>query len=428
MFNGVEVPVDVQLKNFYDLWGSEYTYNHMAVPWTWAFNTPFKWTKQISSHFGGTRQGMAIAWPKVITDKGGIRNQFAHVIDIVPTILEAANIEEPSVVNGIAQSRMDGTSLVYTFDAANAEEPSRHTTQYFEMFGNYAIYHEGWMLVDKVTRPSWVTAGPQDPTPSKADWELYHVAEDWTQNRDVAAENPEKVKELEAIWWQEAERNNVLPLDASVVSRLVTPRPSATAGRTEFSFPGRMTGISNGVAPSILNASYRFTAEVTVPEGGGDGMIITQGGRFSGYGFYINKGKPTFTWNLLGLKIVSWEAPDVLPAGKHSLQFAFTYDGIGAETLAFNDFSGIGKGGTGELIVDGTTVVSQKLDQTIPFILAWDENMDIGSDTGTPVNDKVYQVPFAFNGTIDSLKLVVDRPKLSDADKERLKAAMAAKN
>jgi arylsulfatase A-like enzyme len=428
MFNGAEVPVDVQLKNFYDLWGSEHTYNHMAVPWTWAFNTPFKWTKQISSHFGGTRQGMAIAWPKVITDKGGIRNQFAHVIDILPTILEAANIAAPSVVNGIAQSPMDGTSLVYTFDAANADEPSRRLTQYFEKFGNYAIYHEGWMLVDKVTRPSWVTTGPQDPTPSKAEWELYHVAEDWTQNRDVAADNPEKVKELEAIWWQEAERNNVLPLDASVVSRLVTPRPSATAGRTEFSFPGRMTGISNGVAPSILNASYTFTAEVTVPEGGGDGMIITQGGRFTGYGLYINKGKPTFTWNLLGLKVLSWEAPDVLPAGKHTVEFAFTYDGIGAGTLAFNDFSGIGKGGTGELKVNGTTVVTQKMDQTIPFILAWDENMDIGSDTGTPVNDQVYKVPFAFNGTIDSLKLVVDRPKLSDADKERLKAAMTAKN
>jgi arylsulfatase len=189
-----------------------------------------------------------------------------------------------------------------------------------------------------------------------------------------------------------------------------------------------MTGISNGVAPSILNASYTFTAEVTVPEGGGDGMIITQGGRFTGYGLYINKGKPTFTWNLLGLKVLSWEAPDVLPAGKHTLEFTFTYDGIGAGTLAFNDFSGIGKGGTGELKVNGTTVVTQKMEQTIPFILAWDENMDIGSDTGTPVNDKVYKVPFAFNGTIDSLKLVVDRPKLSDADKERLKAAMTAKN
>jgi arylsulfatase A-like enzyme len=427
MFNGFEVPVDVQLKNFYDIWGSEYTYNHMAVAWSWAFDTPFKWTKQISSHFGGTKQGMAIAWPNVITDKGGIRNQFTHVIDIAPTILEAAGIRAPSVVNGIAQSPMEGTSLNYTFAKENKDEPSHHQTQYFEMFGNYAIYHEGWMLVDKVTRPSWVTSGPQDPDPAKADWELYDITKDWTQNNDLAAKNPEKVKELEAVWWQEAKKYGVMPLDASVVSRLVAPRPSVTAGRTEFSFPSAMTGISNGVAPSILNASYTFTAELTVPEGGGDGMIITQGGRFTGYGFFLNKGKPTFTWNLLGLEKVTWEAPDALSPGKHTVEFDFKYDGLGAATLAFNDFSGIGKGGTGELKVDGKVVLSQAMKNTIPLILAWDENMDIGSDTGTPVDDKAYQVPFAFTGTIDSLKLAVDRPKLSDADKAKLEAAMKAK-
>jgi arylsulfatase len=426
MFNAVEVPVDVQLRDFYDIWGSEFTYNHMAVPWTWAFDTPFKWTKQIASYFGGTRQGMAVSWPKVITDKGGIRHQFAHVIDIAPTILEAAGIREPSVVDGIPQSPMEGTSLVYTFDETRADEPSHHLTQYFEMFGNYAIYHEGWMLVDKIDRPSWVTAGPQNLDPATPDWELYHVAVDWTQNNDVAAENPDKVAELEAIWWQEAEKYGVLPLDASVVSRLVAPRPSVTAGRTEFSFPGRMTGISNGVAPSILNASYTFTAEVTVPEGGGDGMIITQGGRFAGYGLFVDKGKPTFTWNLFGLQQVTWQAPEALGPGQHTLEFDFKYDGLGAGTLAFNDFSGIGRGGAGELKVDGTVVATQTMESSIPLILAWDENMDIGSDTGTPVDDKAYQVPFAFTGTIDSLKLVVNRPELSDADKARLEAAMKA--
>ncbi|SIT53232.1 Sulfatase [Mesorhizobium prunaredense] len=424
MFNGIEVPVDVQLKSFYDIWGTEFTYNHMAVPWSWAFDTPFKWTKQISSHFGGTRQGMAIAWPKVIADKGGIRNQFAHVIDVTPTILEAAGIREPSVVDGIPQSPMEGSSLSYTFDAANADEPSHHVTQYFEMFGNYAIYHEGWMLVDKVSRPAWVTAGPQNTNPAKADWELYDINTDWTQNRDLAAQSPDKVKELEAVWWQEAKKYNVMPLDASVVSRLVTPRPSITAGRSEFEFPGKMTGISNGVAPAILNSSYTFTAEVTVPEGGGDGMIITQGGRFTGYGLFVNKGKPTFVWNLLGLQKVAWEAPDALTPGKHTLEFDFKYDGLGAATLAFNDFSGIGKGGTGELKVDGNVVATQKMPGTVPLILAWDENMDIGSDTGTPVDDASYSVPFAFTGTIDSLKLVIDRPQLSDADKGRLEEAM----
>jgi len=424
MFNGVNVPVADQLKYFYDLWGSEYTYNHMAVGWTWAFDTPFKWTKQISSHFGGTRQGMAIAWPKVITDKGGIRNQFHHVIDIVPTVLEASNIRQPSVVDGIAQSPIEGVSLAYTFDAANKDEPSHRRTQYFEMFGNYALYHEGWSLVDKVTRPSWVNFGPANPTPATPEWELYDLTKDWTQNTDLAAQMPEKVKELEAIWWEEAEKYQVLPIDASIVTRIVTPRPSVTAGRTEFSFPPKMTGISNGVAPTILSSSYTFTAEVTVPEEGGEGVIITQGGRFAGYGLYLEKGKPTFDWNLVGLKNQVWQAKDALPAGKHTIVFDFKYEGLGIGTLAFNDMSGLGKPGTGTLSVNGTVVDTQKMEQTIPIILAWDENMDIGSDTGSPVNDKVYQVPFAFTGTIDSLKLVIDRPQLSDADKAKLDAAM----
>ena len=322
---------------------------------------------------------------------------------------------------------MEGTSLAYTFDAANAEEPSRHRTQYFEMMGNYAIYHDGWMLVDKVTRPSWVTFGPQNPDPATPDWELYDISNDWTQNNDLAAQNPEKVKELEAIWWAEAEKYQVLPLDADVVGRLTAARPSITAGRTEFSFPPEMTGISNGVAPSILNSSYTFTAEVTVPDGGGDGMIITQGGRFAGYGLYVNKGKPTFTWNLIGLQHVTWEAPEALSPGKHTVEFDFKYDGLGGETLAFNNFSGLGQSGTGELKVDGAVVATKKMEKTIPIILAWDENMDIGSDTGTPVDDAAYKVPFAFTGTIDSLKLVIDRPVLTDADKAKLEAAMKAK-
>jgi len=427
-FNGVNVPVEAQLKDFYDIWGTEYTYNHMTVAWSWAFDTPFKWTKQISSYFGGTRQGMAVAWPKVITDKGGVRNQFAHVIDVVPTILEVANIRQPSVVDGIPQSPIEGTSFAYTFDKTNVDEPSHHRTQYFEMMGNYALYHEGWSLVDKVQRPSWVTMGPAIPDPAKPEWELYDLSKDWTQNTDLAAQMPEKVKELEAVWWEQAKKYQVLPLDASVATRLVAPRPSVTAGRSEFDFPPAMTGISNGVAPSILNASYTITAEVTVPEGGGDGMIITQGGRFGGYGFYLDKGKPTFDWNLVGLKQQTWQAKDALPAGKHTLVFDFTYDGMGIATLAFNNLSGIGQPGTGVLSVNGTAVDTQKMDHTIPLILAWDENMDIGSDTGTPVNDKAYQVPFAFTGAIDSLKLVIDRPQLTDAEKQKLEEAMQKKD
>jgi arylsulfatase A-like enzyme len=265
MFNGVEVPVEVQLKNFYDAWGSDRTYNHMAVPWSWAFDTPFTWTKQISSHFGGIRQGMAISWPKVIKDKGGIRHQFHHVIDVVPTILEAAGIRQPKVVDGIKQSPIEGVSMRYTFDKANEKAPSTHKTQYFEMFGNYAIYHDGWIASGKVTRPPWVTFGPANLNPSKATWELYDLGKDWTQADDVAAKNPAKVKEMENIFWAEAKKYQVLPLDASIAARLATPRPSITAGRNVFTWTAPLTGTPNGDAPSLLNASYNFKAEVEIP-------------------------------------------------------------------------------------------------------------------------------------------------------------------
>ncbi len=424
-FNSVEVPVDVQLKDFYDIWGTDLTNPHMSIGWTWAFNTPFKWMKQISGYFGGTKQGTIISWPKVITDKGAIRDQFAHFIDVAPTVLEATGIREPSVVDGIAQSPMEGTSLVYTFDAANADEPSHHRTQYFEMMGEYALYHEGWMAVTKVTRPPWVLGGVANLDPASADWELYDVANDWTQNRDVAAEQPGKLKELQDMFWREAEKYQVLPLDASVATRLVTPRPSITAGRTDFVWTRPMTGTPNGDAPSVLNTSYTFTADVEVPEGGGDGMLITQGGRFAGYGFYLLKGKPVFLWNLVGLERVRWEGAEALTPGSHTLEFDFRYDGLGFGTLAFNSPSGIGQGGTGTLKVDGKVVAEQKMAHTVPLILQWDENLDVGSDTGTPVADADYQVPFAFDGKIDKVTLKLDHPVLTDADKEKLETAMS---
>jgi hypothetical protein len=395
------------------------------VAWSWAFDTPFKWTKQIAGYFGGTKQGMAVAWPGHITDKGGVRTQFAHVIDVLPTILEVTGIQQPSVVDGIPQSPIEGTSFAYAFDKANTDEPTHHRTQYFEMMGEYAIYHEDWMAVTKVQRPSWVTSGATNPDPAgKQTWELFDISKDWTQDKDLAAEYPDKLKELQDVFWQEAKKYEVLPLDSSVATRLVAPRPSVSAGRSEFDLTTRMTGISNGVAPSILNSSYTFTAEVTVPEDGGDGMLITQGGRFGGYGFYIDKGKPVFDWNLVGLTQVTWTGTEALAKGKHTIVFEFKYDGMGIATLAFNSIAGIGQPGTGTLSVDGKVVATEKMPHTIPLILAWDENMDIGQDTGTPVNDKVYKVPFAFTGTIDSLKLKIDRPVLSDADKKKLEEAM----
>jgi arylsulfatase len=225
---------------------------------------------------------------------------------------------------------------------------------------------------------------------------------------------------MEKIFWEEANKYQVLPLDSSVATRLVTPRPSITAGRSEFTWTLPLTGTPNGDAPSILNASYRFKAEVEIPKGGAEGMLITQGGRFGGYGFYLLKGKPVFTWNLVDLKRVRWEGPQALAPGKHTLEFDFKYDGMGIGTLAFNDLSGIGRGGTGELKVDGKVVATQQMERTLPLILQWDENLDVGSDTLTGIDDADYQPPFAFTGTIDKITLSIDRPKLTPADEKRL--------
>jgi arylsulfatase len=422
MFNGVDVPVEAQLKYFYDAWGSDKTYNHMAVGWAWAFDTPFAWTKQIVSHFGGTKQGMAISWPNVITDKGGMRHQFHHVIDVVPTILEATKIKAPTLVNGIKQSPIEGVSMMYTFDKKNANAPSTHHMQYFEMMADRAIYHDGWIASTKVMRPPWVHF---EPKVSALDypWELYDLSKDWTQAEDVAAKYPQKLKEMQALFMQEAKKYQVFPLDATVVARLVTPRPSITAGRNVFTWTLPLAGTPNGDAPSVLNASYNFKAEVEIPQNGVEGMLITQGGRFGGYGFYVLKGRPVFTWNLVELKKVKWQGPDVLTPGKHVLEFDFKYAGMGEETLAFGSYAGLGQGGTGALKVDGKEVATQKMEHTIPFILAWDENLDVGSDTGTPVDDDDYQVPFKFTGKINKITLTIDRPQLSPADIQKLQAA-----
>ena len=423
MFNGANPTVEQQLKLFYDVWGTEKTYNHMAVPWAWAFDTPYSWTKQVASHFGGVRQGMAISWPKVITDKGGIRNQFHHIIDVVPTILEATKIRQPKIVDGIAQSPIEGVSMMYTFDNKNANAPSTHHTQYFEMMGDQALYHDGWIASTKVMRLPW--AAPDAPinlNPAGYPWELYDLTKDWTQYDDVAAKYPTKLKQMQDLFWAEAKKYQVLPLDSSFVTRVITPRPSITAGRNVFTWTLPLTGTPNGDAPSILNTSYNFKVDVDVPQGGAEGMLITQGGRFGGYGFYVVKNKPVFLWNLVDLQRVRWEGPDLTP-GKHLLEFDFKYDGLGAGTLMFNNFSGLGRGGLGVLKVDGKEVASQKMDRTLPFILQWDENLDIGSDTLTGVNDADYQPPFAFTGKLNKVTLTIDEPKLSPADIQKLQAA-----
>ena len=421
--NGLQIPVEDQLK-FYDAWGTDRTYPHMAIGWTWAFDTPFSWTKQIASHFGGVRQGTVIAWPKRIKDAGGIRHQFHHFVDVVPTILEATGIPAPVMVDGIAQKPIEGVSMVYTFDKANAKAPSRHKTQYFEMMADRAIYHDGWIASTKVVRPPWDVVGAVNADPANnVTWELYDVTKDWTQCNDLAAANPARLKMMQDLFWIEAAKYNVLPLDASVATRVVVPKPSLAAGRRVFTYSGELTGIPPGDAPSVLNTSYTITAEVTIPEGGAEGMLNTNGGRFGGYGFYLLKGKPVFTWNLLALKRIRWEGPEPLSPGKHTLEFAFKYDGLGFATLAFNNVSGIGRSGTGVLKVDGKAVATQKMERTVPIILQFDETFDVGADTGTPVDDRDYQVPFKFTGKLHKLTLKVEPPQLTPEDIKKLEAA-----
>src|SRR5580700_10307875 len=349
-YNGIlDIPIPEQMK-FYDLWGSAETYPHMSVAWSWAFDTPFKWTKQVASYFGGTRQGMVISWPGHIKDVGGIRSQFHHMIDIVPTILEAAGIQAPVMVNGIAQKPIEGVSMAYTFDKANANAPSKRDTQYFEMFANRGIYHDGWYACTTPPVPPWLLGTAKLPEINDYKWELYNLTEDYSQNNDLAVSNPDKVRELQALFLTEAAKYQVLPLDNSILPRLVTPRPSATAGRTVFTYFGENTGIPDGSAPSILNKDYTITAEITVPKDGAEGMIATLGGRFGGYALYLLKGKPVFVYNLLDLERYRWEGgvgsrdlfSDALKPGKHTIVFDFKYTGPGP-----------GKGGTGVLTVDG---------------------------------------------------------------------------
>jgi arylsulfatase A-like enzyme len=289
----------------YNDWGSAATYPHMSVAWSWAFDTPFKWTKQVASHFGGTRQGLAISWPGHIKDVGGIRTQFHHVIDIVPTILEAAGIQAPEVVNGIKQKPIEGVSMLYTFDQANANAASKRDTQYFEMVGNRAIYHAGWVAATTPPAPSWELGTGMMPALDNYHWELYNIAEDYSEYNDLAAKMPDKLKEMQGLFLTEAGKYQVLPLDNSGFVRLLTARPSAVAGKTVFTYTGENAGIPVGNAPSILDKDYTISAEVTIPEGGGEGMIATLGGRFGGYGLFLSQSN---NWWLTStaLKVVVW--------------------------------------------------------------------------------------------------------------------------
>ncbi|QDF38622.1 arylsulfatase [Bradyrhizobium symbiodeficiens] len=426
-FNGLnKLSAEVQLK-WYDVWGTEQTYNHMSAGWSWAFDTPFDWFKQNASRLGGINQNMVVSWPARIKDKGGLREQFVHVIDVVPTILEAAGINAPEVVDGIKQKPIEGTSFIYTFDAKNAKVASRHSTQYFEMMGQWALYKDGWMLSTKVNRAPWEAFGPANPDPlNNQVFQLYNLNADFSQSTDIAATNADKVKEMRAQFLGEAKKYQVFPMDASVAARIVAPRPNITAGRTEFVYTQPMVGLPQGDSPLLLNTSYTVTADIEVPQAGAEGMILTSGGRFGGYGFYLLNGKPVWLWNLVDLKRVKWEGADTLAPGKHMVEFEFKYDGLGPGTLAFNNFSGVGASGTGTLKVDDKVVDTKKMEKTLPMILQWDESFDIGSDTLTGVNDADYKPPFALTAKLNKLTLKLDRPKLSPEDIKKFEGAMRA--
>jgi arylsulfatase A-like enzyme len=404
-FNGVPVPVKDQFL-WYPFWGSERTFPHFAAGWAWAMDTPFKWVKQVPSHFGGTAQGVVMSWPGHITDLGAIRRQFHHVIDIVPTILEAAGISQPDTINGIKQIPIEGVSMAYTWENANAAAPTRHTTQYFEMLGNRAIYQKGWVAATTPVTLPWELSTKTPPDVITGyNWELYNVEEDPTQSNDLAAKMPDKVKQMQDLFYSEAKKYNVLPLDNTTLARWNTPRPSLTAGRTVFTYSGELTGTPPSAAPDIKNKSYTITAEVDIPDGGAEGIIVTEGGRFGGYGLFLSKGefgvgrgKVVFLYNLLDLKRTIWEGPE-LEAGRHTIVFDFR----SAEP-------GLGKGGTGVLSVDGKEVARNTMEHTTPITFPEDETFDVGQDTRTGVAllEYRYEVPFKFTGKINKLTFKLD--------------------
>jgi arylsulfatase len=418
-FNGVSMTAEQQMP-LIPVWGTDRTYNHMAVPWTWSFGTPYRWTKQVASHFGGTRNGMAISWPARIADRGGIRHQFHHVIDVVPTILDVMGVPQPNQVNGIAQRPMDGVSMAYSFPREAASTASRRRTQYFEILGNRAIYNDGWIASTTPAAPPWagVTATLPADVMNGYRWELYNLADDPTQIRDLAAAQPDRLRSLQELFILEGTRNQVFPLNNSITA-MVAPRPGPAAGRRQFVYGGPSCCTQSNAAPSILNRSYRITAQVEVPQGGANGMLVTQGGRFAGWGLYLREGRPVFTMNLLDAERVKWEAPQALPPGSHTVVFDFTLTPQGPVPF--------GQGGTGVLSVDGQEVARRALPHTTPFTFAWDETFDVGMDTGTPVDDRDYQVPFDFTGRIGRITVDLGEGTVSEESINRFLVEMAAR-
>jgi len=386
--SGIPDPLAQQQQNGAQL-GTPYAFNNYPVGWAWASNTPFKGTKQNAAYLGGITDGLVISWPKRIKDIGKVRPQFHHVIDIAPTILEAAGIPEPSMVNGVAQKPFSGTSMVYTFDNSNA--PSRHTTQYFEMEGNLAIYHNGWMASCYEYVP-WAYPGRKPPgDPRDCKWELYNLSKDYSQTDDLASDYPDTLRALKDLFWEQAAVNDVLPVnDRGLVGGLQLIAPSYLNGRNSFTFYHGMVRLPESSAPNIMNKSYKIRAVVDMPNGPVDGMLVTEGGRFGGYGFFIQNGKLVYVYNFADEDRYVITSNETVPAGKVTLGFDFTSDG------------GRGAGGTGKLFINGKPVGDGRIARTEAYMFSDDESFDVGMDTGTPVIE-TYQVPFASHAKIERI-------------------------
>jgi arylsulfatase A-like enzyme len=395
--------------------GSPSSYNHYSVGWAWAMNTPLQWTKQVASHWGGTRNGTIVHWPTGIVERGGLRSQFTHVIDIAPTILEAAGLPEPAVVNSVQQSPMEGTSMVYSFNDAAA--PERHDLQYFEMFANRGIYHRGWSAVTKHRTP-WVMVGGTLPAFDDDLWELYDGSSDFSQARNLATEHPEMLAKLQRLWLIEATKYNVLPLDDRGAERLeptLAGRPTLIHGSSQLFFPG-MGRLSENSVVSIKNKSFSVTADVEVPSGEANGVIIAQGGRFGGWALYAKAGNAKFVYNVLGIQQFPVEAESPIPTGSHQVRMEFAYDG-----------GGLAKGGDVTLYYDGDAVGKGRVGATQAMIFSADETTDIGYESGTTVTPDYTARTSRFTGKINWVQLDLgndDHDHYIDPE-ERLRIAMA---
>ena len=402
------------LKTHIDEFGTPKAYNHYAVGWAHAMCTPYQWTKQVASHWGGTRNGTIVHWPDGIRAKGKLRHQFSHVIDVAPTILEAAGIPEPEMVHGITQSPMEGTSMLYSFDDAQAQE--RHDVQYFEMFGNRGIYYRGWSAVTKHRTPWIPTAAGSIPF-DKDVWELYDGAKDWTQARDLAKEMPEKLTQLHLMFAIEAVKYNVFPLDDRMVERIdpaISGRPALVKGNSQLLFPG-MGRLPEAAVVNIKNVSFSVTAEVTVTDHVAEGVIIAQGGRFGGWSLYAKDGKANFVYNYFGLESYCTQAEQPLPAGTHQVRAEFAYDG-----------GGLGKGGNITLYYDGHDVGRGRIPHTQPLAFSAEETTDVGYESGSLVITDYPAHNGHFTGKIDWVQIDVGKDNFSHliTPEDRLRVAM----